>query len=309
MRVAIAACCGLGMQLAGCATTDVRGRESDRIAPLRGVPVLPVNVDDAPVAIDAGSNVVTDAELQALSAQLPSLWQRNIDALAAQHGAVRVGTARILGCRVDAGPGRAYTAYQVHCRVDVTFDAAPEGRFTLLSVYADALRRTRSRAIGEREAAQIAQLERNPLLTLDDTRAALLSALDATALLMMQLPLPASEHVRTPPPLSWADKRALSLAALARAQRSGGDVAHALRELASTGTPSDGAVVTPYLDGDNAAVALGALGSLCAVGSIEAVRDAGANAALKRNAADALSRLKACQRLNDALSRATDAAR
>jgi hypothetical protein len=56
---------------AGCATTDLKGRERTRVGVLRDDRVLPARVSMSPVRIDAGTNVLTDQELDALAAELP----------------------------------------------------------------------------------------------------------------------------------------------------------------------------------------------------------------------------------------------
>lgn len=286
----------------GCATVDVKGREALRVGPLRGVAVVPASVGTAPVEIDAGTDALTNEELAAIAARLPRELERAFAERAATvpGGARSVGEATVKSCRLRAGPGRAYTVYEARCRVVVSIDGV-----AVVDVHAEALRRTRSRAISQDEAARIRKLVRNPLLAADDAALALVAAVEAAATIVVHRALPASDDPPATPALSAEVKRRHARERIAGERIAAADDARAaLFDIASTGEPEDARAVLPYLAHEDAAVratAADALGELCAPWSAErleplAVDDA-EDPAVQRAAATALTRVRVCRRL------------
>lgn len=284
---------------AGCASVDVKGRETLRLGPLRGVAVAPTEVAEGPVALDAGTDALTDEELAAIAAALPGELSRALTERAAASTSPRaLGRALIRGCRLRAGPGRAHTVYEARCRVAVEVGGTP-----VLEVHTEALRRVRARAISEDEARAIRKLERNPLLSADDGRQALVAALQAAAALIVDGRLPAVADAPVAAPLARPERAALALERLTR-QEGGVTARAALFELAESGSPGDAEAVLPFLVHDDLEVrvaAVDALGELCAPWSAErleplTLEDAG-DAALRQAADRALTRVRTCASL------------
>lgn len=280
----------------------MKGRETSRLGPLRGAHVVASSVAAGPVPIDAGTNVLTDSELMQLAHELPTHLEGELARRRDAGAAVVVGEARVLGCRVDAGPGRAYTLYQARCRV-----ALMSGDVSLMDVHTQAVRRVRSRAISEDEARAIQELERNPLLSVDDTRAVLGDALVAAAQLMAGEPLPASASTSGRPPpreLSPGKRRALAVARFQRAAAGDGDVRAALHDLAVGGAPADSAALVAFMRTQPAhdvpADAIHALGMLCDPSSapaLERLRTSDPPSPYEAEIARAEARLRACASL------------
>lgn len=283
---------------AGCAAVDVKGRETLRVGPLRGVAVAPSEVAPEPVRIDAGTDALTDEELAGVAAALPGELSRALAARAAQATAPRtLGIAKVLGCRLRAGPGRAATVYEARCRVSVSVADVP-----IIEVHAEALRRVRSRAISEDEAKAIRKLVRNPLLSTEDGRLALVAALEAAATLIVDGRLPAPPDLPGAPPMTREGRAALAREQLAR-RGQGETVATraALFDLSSSGTPADAEAVLPFLAHDDAGVrlaAVDALGELCAPWSAERLEPLTVEHAeepeLQAAAGRALARVRTC---------------
>lgn len=281
----------------GCTHVDVKGREVFRVAPLRDVPVAALAVDPAPVTLDAGTDALTDEELGDIARALPAALGASFDRLAGERQARRLGQARIVGCRLRAGPGRAFTVYEARCRVKLDVDDV-----TVIAVEAQALRRAPVKPISEEEAERIRKLVRNPLLSAEEGRQALVAALDAAAVLVVDGALPLREDG---PPQPKAVPRA-TRAALARERMtklaSGGDPRVALFDLRSAGDPGDAERVLPLLQATDPivrAAAVEALGELCAPATaapIEAL-PADEDERVKDAAARALERLRACGKL------------
>lgn len=282
---------------AGCTHVDVKGREVFRVAPLRDVPVAALAVDPAPVPLDAGTDALTDEELGDIARALPAALDASFDRLAGERQARRLGQARIVGCRLRAGPGRAFTVYEARCRVKLDIDDV-----TVIAVEAQALRRTPVKPISAEEARRIRKLVRNPLLSAEDGRQALVAALDAAARLVVDGALPPREDGPPQPKVIARSTRA----ALARERMAhvagGGDPQAALFDLRSAGDPGDAERVLPLLDANDPVVraaAIDALGELCAPATaarIEAL-PADEDERVKSAAARALERLRACGKL------------
>ena len=284
---------------AGCASVDLKGRETLRLGPLRDVALAPTEVAPGPVTLDAGTDALTDPELGAIAAALPAELSRALAERAAASSAPRaLGRALIRGCRLRAGPGRAHTVYEARCRVVVEVGGTP-----VVEVHAEALRRVRARAISEDEARAIRKLERNPLLSADDGRLALVAALQAAAALIVDGRLPPVPDAPGAPQLARPERAALARGRLAR--QAGAVAARAaLFELAESGTPRDAEAVLPFLVHDELAVrvaAVDALGELCAPWSAERLEpltvDNAGEPALRQAADRALTRVRACASL------------
>lgn len=284
---------------AGCAAVDVKGRETLRLGPLRGVAVTPTAVAPEPVDVDAGTDALTDGELSAIAAALPGELSRALTsrATAATAAPRALGVARIGGCRLRAGPGRAYTVYEARCRVSVLVGDVP-----VIEVHAEALRRVRSRAISEDEAKAIRKLVRNPLLSADDGRLALVAALEAAATLVVDGKLPPAADAPGAPALPREGRAALAREQLAR--RLPGEATAtraALFDLSSSGTPDDAQAVLPFVSHEDLGVrvaAVDALGELCAPWSAERLEPLTVEHAeqpeLQAAAGRALARVRTC---------------
>lgn len=294
-RVALVAALAVAAGV-GCASVDVRGRETLRLGPLRGVALAPTTVAPVPVVIDAGADALSDEELATIATALPSELQHALSARASAAVAPRaLGTARIDGCRLRAGPGRAHTVYEARCRVTVVVNEV-----VVAEVHADALRRVRARAISEDEAKAIRKLVRNPLLSADDGRLALVAALDAAAAILVDGRVPPSPDAPGAAPLPRAARAGLAREHLARASAAT-TVRAALFDLSANGTPADAPTVLPFLAHDDVAVrvaAVDALGELCAPWSAERLEPLTAehtdDPAVRAAAARALARVRTC---------------
>lgn len=174
VRTILALCAtSAGLFLSACGHMHFDGRDHLRIAPLKTDVTLPSEWGAAPIPIDAGSDALTDAELAPLTQSL-------VDAVAVEAQQLRAassgwqqarGRASLTGCRLRAGAGRRNTVYKASCRatwqIDDVIVAEARGEATLLAP---------AKAVSKREAAEIARLERNPLLSLHDARRTLVAA-------------------------------------------------------------------------------------------------------------------------------------
>ena len=283
----------------GCASVDVKGRETLRLGPLRDVALVPTAVAPEAVALDAGADALTDEELAPIAAALPGELARALTSRAATASAARaLGTARIDGCRLRAGPGRVHTVYEARCRVSVTV-----GDVVVAEVHAEALRRVRARAISQDEAAAIRKLVRNPLLSADDARSALVSALDAAATLLVDGMLQPSPDAPPVASLPRSERAALARTSLARAGGAAPARA-ALFDLSTSGAPADAEAVLPYLSHDDVMVrvaAVDALGELCAPWTAERLEPLTAEHTdeppVRTAATRALARVRVCATL------------
>lgn len=282
----------------GCASVHVKGRETLRVGPLRDVSVAPLAVELTPVTIDAGTDALTDEELAAIAQSLPGELSRALRERAGASAAAvprALGQAHIRGCRLRAGPGRSHTVYEARCRVVVDVDGVP-----VIEVHTEALRRVRSRAISEAEAAAIRKQVRNPLLSADDGRLALVAALEAAAALVVDGALPPNPEAPAPPSLPRKERAALARERLAR-ESAGAPARAALFDLSVSGAPQDAEAVLPFLRHDDVDVrvaAVNALGDLCAPWSAERLEpltlENAEEPALRDAAGRALTRVRTC---------------
>ncbi len=268
--VARAALVVVAMLGAGCATTDVKGREILRVAPLRRTVVVPQQASAAAPRLDAGTDALTDEELPPVAERTGAAFA---DAFSAQAAATTTtktapGEARLLTCRLRAGPGKAYTVYEARCRAALVLADAP-----IVEVEATAVRRVRARGVTPGEAARIAKLVRNPLLDRDDSAAALAAAARAAATLLAGGALPTDDRAPAPKRLSDDEARALAKAKLLRAT-SKVDQAAAALDLGRAGTPEDGVEIAAFMDDDDVVVrraVASALGELLDPRTIDAL--------------------------------------
>jgi hypothetical protein len=283
---------------AGCAHVDVKGRETFRVGPLRGVPIAAVDVVPK-VVVDAGSDALTDDELAKVESELPQALSASFDRLAHDRNARRVGTARVDGCRLDAGRAKTGTLYAARCKVALVVDEVG-----VVEVHAEALV-TNVDVFGRPTGEGAGVNGRNPALSADDAERALAAALDAAAVLVVDGELPIVEdetRAQQAAPMPRAQRAELARARL----RAGGDAKAALFDIRSAGTPSDADSVLPFLDNNDDGVksaAVDALGELCSPSTTERVKlvhDGAESDTLKHAADRALLRLAACAKLASA---------
>lgn len=221
----------------GCAHADVRGRENLRLGPLREMRLMPVDVDPQ-ITVDAGSDALTDAELvdveQALAASLQASFQR-----LATDGVpvVRAGRARVDACKLRAGPNERFVVYLARCHVSVIIDGV-----VVVEATGEGLRR--SATVFRRQGAPTrpAGPERDARVDVADSRAALVSALDAAARVLVDGPLSSGEL----PLLPRVQRASFARARLAAAASAREKIA-ALFDLRSAGVPADAALAVPHL--------------------------------------------------------------
>jgi hypothetical protein len=285
-----------------CASTEVKGRETLRVAPLRQMVVVPQTTERSSPLLDAGTNVLTDDELAALVTELPDFLARGF-AREESTGSATWGAARVVSCRVDAGAGRAHTVYEARCRVQLLVGGEP-----VAEVHSQAVRRVRARAISEDEAKEIVQLERNPLLEVDDTRAALESCLAAAAQLLSGRPLEPTTTGFRLATVPFAERRRLALLRYHRAHGGDGggdDVRAALHDLAHAGLAEDAALIARSLERKAPAEVtvdeLDALGLLCDPAfhplAAQIASSSEVSAVVRKAAAQAARRMQACATL------------
>ena len=256
-----------------CAQTDLRGRDVLRVAAYRQPGALSVAASAAAPRIDAGTDALTDDELRAVA---DAVGARFAAAVGENPGDVDVdGEARVTSCRLRAGPGRAVTLYEAKCRAAIVLRGVP-----LVEVETIAVRKVRAKGVTPGEAARIAKMERNPLLTVDDARAALESAATAAAALIVTGRPPRRADDEVDPPLRLADDEARRLALLKLDRSTSSDEqAAAAVDLGRAGRPEDAAELVPFLDDDSVlvrratAAALGQLLDARALPSLQAKRD------------------------------------
>jgi hypothetical protein len=254
-------CVCLALLLGGaCASTERTGRDVLRVAPLRERPARPAAVHEELPYVDAGADILDDDELERVRADLRRSLEAAVTELGAEQPAQRaLGTARVQRCTLKGAPTPRRTLYVARCRVALEVRGV-----AVLEVEAEAQRSARARAVSEAEAERIRGLVRNPLLSYEDSRAALDSAVRAAVeqLIAGELADDADDEellaVITP----------AAMRANARDRLGGGgarDRAAAAVDLARWGTSEDAALVAPLLDDEDALVrraAATALGEL-----------------------------------------------
>lgn len=272
------------------------------------MPLAPATVSSAPVAIDAGTDALTDEELQALATTLPPVLEAALARAAAAtgHALRRAGEARIVSCRLRAGPSPARTLYLARCRVKLSVDDVP-----LVAVEAEALRQTPTRAVPARSPQGAAAASRNPQLTLEDARIALEASIDAAARLLVAEPAPTTAATGAPaqavvprPTRAVLARERMARIESTRGPHEGSALRAALFDLRSAGSPEDAPRVTPFLahpDADVRAAAAEALGELCEGSSAAALEatlaDGASDGRLRATVVRALERIRACARL------------
>lgn len=268
------AVCLLVSCAAGCATTELTGRDVLRVAPLRDSPVRPLTAEEAPLLLEASADALSDDELAALAARLPAHFDERVRTHAgALAGDVAPrGTARVRRCTVEAGAFPQHTIYRARCWVALEVSGV-----SLVEVEAEATRFARARAVTEDEAARIRALVRNPLLSVEDSEEALKSALDHAALLLIGGEPKASPSDAEAPAV---DEELIRRTALANAAEEG-EAARmaAATDLARWGQSEDATALLPLLDDERprvrraAALALAELSSPASYAALSAKRD------------------------------------
>ena len=295
MRCAVASLFTIAaLAVTGCTHVDVKGRETFRVAPLRGVTVGPVSVDPSMVDIDAGTDALTDEELKDIAASLPQSLAASFDARAPSK---RVGTAHIEKCRLRAGPGKSFIVYEARCKVAIDLDGV-----VLLEVHGEGLVRVSSALLSSTSTPSVtAAAPRNALLQASDSQRALAAALDAAAQIVVDGALPPREDGPKESVMPREQSAALARSRLAHA-KAPADVLASLFDLRSHGTPDDAALVVPFLDNNEPAIltaAIDALGELCAPLTKEKLEPfAAGDDATAQSAKRAIARLDACARLS-----------
>ena len=282
----------------GCASTELKGRDILRLGPLRGAAVHPHGAFDEPLPLAARPDALTDEEIDALSRRLSARFDERVRARAKElaPGSAALGTARVHRCALRASAGRRNTVYEARCWVALEVDGV-----VVVEVESRATRFAPPRAVSEAEAARIRTLPRNPLLSVADSEAALLSALDHAAVLLVAAPAlddagaPPGDASRDPA----LDEALVRRAALTRAEQEGErERLAASADLARWGRPEDAPALLPLLDDKRprvrqaAATALAELASPASYAALYRRRndsDPGARAAIEL----ALSRLRA----------------
>jgi len=262
-----------------------------RAGPYRDVAIVPV-VNKDPVAIDVGSDALTDEELSALQARLPAVLQLVVDEAAAAAttdpvgltGVLRHGELATLRIKVRAAAGRERHKTAVECRVRVRAAAAAGGE-VLVDVEGSALQLVQARNVSVIELADIEEEMaknggRNPLLAQEDTEAAIVAACRAGILAIIDDSRPddvavdeaqgrgvsrAARAAERKARLRRAHDRAR--AALAKAPRSDDAYAAALADVGATGSLADVDVVKVAFHDDHPLVrfaARAAFAELCA---------------------------------------------
>ncbi len=260
-------CLGVILALTlGCASTEVRGRHVTRLGPLRSAPLHPAGAADEPLLLEAGRDVLDDAELARMKGELARYFQDTTARLANEHAATTSarGLARVQRCTLSASPTPRATVYLARCRVALEVEGVP-----VASVEASAERRTRARAVSEARAAEIRALTRNPLLEYDDARGALESALDEALRLLITGAAPERDELDPlGAPAVAVDEAAMREDAVQRlAKHEGPALAAACIDLGRYGTAADGIALAAHLDDDSAlvrracATAIGELGA------------------------------------------------
>lgn len=277
-----------------------KGHDVLRVGVLRDTPVVPLRVAPEPVSLDAGSDALTDEELDALARELPRVLDEAFRGLPVDlQKAARVGTAHVAGCRLRAGPSPSDTVYMARCRIKLVVDGT-----VLAAVEAEAVRRTLTRAISPAERDAHGRDGRSPLLAFDDSRRALEAALEAAARVLATGST--SREDQEARALSRTGRAALARARVERLRApttdgaSGSEpdetkrVRAALFDLRAVGRPDDATRVEPFLAHTSVEVredAADAIGELCAPASAPAL-------------AAQLARVDENEQVRDALSRA-----
>lgn len=259
---------------ASCASTDLSGRHVTRLGPLRDAGVHPAAAADEPVLLDAGREVLDDTEHERMREELAEHFREATRRIAKEHASALPprGVARVQRCTLSGAPTPRATIYLAHCRVALELEG-----LAVVEVEATAERRTRARAVTEEQAAEIKKLTRNPLLSYEDARLALESALDEALRLLVtgeepRQPMSDPMLPESAPPVDEGAMRADALRRLAR--ESGPARAAACIDLGRFGTAEDGLAMAEFLDDESAlvrracATTIGELGAKDAYGAL-----------------------------------------
>jgi hypothetical protein len=214
--------------------------------------------------IRAGRDALTNAELtDARKASLEAFNGAIKEKLAspsreAPQKRPRLGVARLTHCTLDAGVGRKHTGYRARCFARLEMDGV-----ALVEVEGNAIRKTRSRALPPGQAREAARRQRNPLLSADHAKKALMLAAQAAARQLIDPPT----SIGSP-----ADRAAL-LQALSRENTPEREAA-LLVDLSTVALDPDGEVFWSRLGSEHDLIrraALHGLVELCPPGLAEAV--------------------------------------
>lgn len=277
----------------GCSHVDVKGRETFRVAPLRGVAVAPAVVDPVAVDVDAGTDALTDEELTKIANALPQSLAASFDKRATTK---RVGTAHIGKCRLRAGPGKSFIVYEARCKLSIDVDGV-----VMVEAHGEGLVRVDSSLSANK--APPTTTARNPLLSAADSQRALEAALDAAAQIVVDGALPPRDNGPKEAVMPREQSAELARARLAHATASGrvDDVVAALFDLRTHGAPEDASLVVPLLDNNEPqvlAAAIDALGELCLPAARPKLEPfIAGDDATAQSAKRALARLDACSHL------------
>lgn len=234
-----------GLLFTGCVSTEYQGREILRVGPLRGVSLVPSQVDDTVPELRAGSDVLNDDEFSSLRDRLPVFWRAIWrDRAPPPPDSQGLGSARIERCVLRAGPGRRQTVYEARCRVSFRAE-----HVTLVEVEVVARRIRPPKAVSASQAETNRQQQRNPLLAFEDSEEVVRAALThAAAWLAAGSPDtgPDAPAARPTPPTPPDDAiRRLALQSL-QSETKRHRVA-AIIDLARYGRHEDGARLLPFL--------------------------------------------------------------
>lgn len=248
-----------------CAQTRVRGRDVVRMGPFRAGKVVPIDVDAGRIPIKGPRTMLDKTERRALDT---SLWLAFNDELddAQDEAKLRVGRARLIKCSVKASLGRANTIYKAKCRAALEIDGT-----AVVEVEGHAVRRVRSTAITEWQAARLKAGERNPQYNFADSEAVLLSAVEVCARLLVEADsVRDTDRPKDAPKIDPVFQRQASLNALGRAERYP-DRAAAIIDIGRFGGPEDAAQVIPHLDDPEPLVRRAAASTLGELGPPDAI--------------------------------------
>jgi acyl-coenzyme A thioesterase PaaI-like protein len=293
-----------------CVSTQVSGREITRLAPLREAPIRPASAEGGKLVLDAGTDALDDEELQAMQAELAAHLADEVAGAASWSAGPARGAVRVQRCMLRVGLGRRYSTYVARCRVAHTIDGT-----VVVEAEAEAVRRAGAKAVTKARGAEIRALVarggRNPLVSYDDSRQALRSALSGALRVLVTGEALRAEDEPAPTPVDGALMRR---DALRRLERSRGEaLAAAAVDLGRWGSPDDGAHLLPLLDDGEplvrlaAATSIGELGTKRAWSALNARRD-DTDPRVSRAVELALARLRALYpELSDAPSNSSTA--
>ncbi len=291
----------VAVSVGGCTTVDNKVRVIRRAGPVHDVAVIPAVSVEA-IAVSAGADVLTDDELAALQARLPQVLQAAAAGILSEvstegssarvglTGLVQKGQLEALRVKVKASPGREQhrTVAECRLRIRVGDDVVAEVEGTTLQAVT-----ARNLSVIELEGIRTEMQEnggRNPLLDVEDTERAIVSACTAAlraasfderpgdADVDAQTDSPGGARVARKKARLEARTRALKKVetSVAGERRKHDDLAAALIDLGDSGGIRDAPVAAAYLFDEHPLVqraASAAFVNLCAGFSILPAED------------------------------------